>query len=91
MAKSCGAGILPTIIAYNYTKYCDLGILPAIIAYNYTKSCGTGILPAIIRQIQSSTVQVKYPSPSWRGVGVRFIAVSQIKPISECCDSLVQV
>ena len=32
MAKSCGAGILPAIIAYNYTKSCGAGILPAIIA-----------------------------------------------------------
>ncbi|MDB9466168.1 hypothetical protein [Dolichospermum circinale] len=53
--KSCDAGILPAIIAYNYTKSCGAGILPDIIAYNYTKSCCAGILPAIIRQIQSST------------------------------------
>jgi len=31
MAKSCGAGILPAIIAYNYAKSCSAGILPAII------------------------------------------------------------
>ncbi|MEY2914212.1 MAG: hypothetical protein RLZZ184_3521 [Cyanobacteriota bacterium] len=31
MAKSCGAGILPAMIAYNYTKSCGAGILPALI------------------------------------------------------------